>query len=676
MQTSPDGTGLIALDPWLEPFAPALKARYRRYLDLKASFDEHGGLMGQISQGCRYFGLNRGERDGQSGVWYREWAPEAQYLALIGDFNGWDRGANPLSRDEWGVWSLFLPDGECQNRLTHGGAIKVHVYGKNGAYDRIPAYCRRVVQEKNSAHFVGQHWEPPPFAWRNPVPNTQGGLKIYEAHVGMAQEEGKVGSFAEFTANILPRIASLGYNAIQLMAVMEHPYYGSFGYHVSNFYAVSSRFGTPEDLKTLIDAAHGLGIRVIMDVVHSHSVKNLNEGLSQFDGSDHHYFHAPPRGEHPAWDSLCFDYAKYEVLRFLLSNIRYWLEEFHFDGFRFDGVTSMLYLDHGLNRVFASYEDYMGGNVDADALAYLMLANDLTRLVAPHAVTIAEDVSGMPGMARPTPEGGLGFDYRLAMGVPDFWIKTVKESSDEEWDLGEIFHTLLNRRAHEKHIGYVESHDQALVGDKTLAFQLMDKEMYENMGLFHPSPVVDRGVALHKMIRLLTFSLAGEGYLNFMGNEFGHPDWIDFPREGNGESFQHARRQWSLADNPALRYAGLNRFDKAMLALDSVHNLLQDPFIEQLALWNHEKILAYRRGALVFVFNFHADASINGWRIPVPDSANYHVILDADSSEFSGHGRTEAGVVYPLQAEPAFNRPQSVQIYLPSRSAQVLAPVL
>ncbi|MCX6380898.1 MAG: alpha-amylase family glycosyl hydrolase [Armatimonadetes bacterium] len=675
MPNLPDGTGLIALDAWLEPFAPALKARYQHYLNRKAMLEEHGGLLGQISQGHHYFGLNRGEGYGTQGVWYREWAPEANYLALIGDFNSWDRGANPLTRDEWGVWSLFLPDSEYKNRLTHGSHIKVDVYGNNGAHDRIPAYCRRVVQEADTTHFVGQYWHPPAFHWNSPIPQLQGGFRIYEAHIGMAQEEGKVGSFAEFTANILPRIAELGYNAIQLMAVMEHPYYGSFGYHVSNFFAVSSRFGTPEELKSLIDTAHKLGIRVIMDIVHSHSVKNLNEGLNHFDGTDHQYFHAPPRGEHPAWDSLCFDYAKYEVLRLLLSNVRYWLEEFHFDGFRFDGVTSMLYLDHGLNRVFTSYADYISENTDTDSLAYLMLANDLAHLVAPHAITIAEDVSGMPGMARPTPEGGVGFDYRLAMGVPDFWIKTIKELADEEWDLSDIFHTLLNRRAHEKHIGYVESHDQALVGDKTLAFQLMDREMYENMGLFHPSPLVDRGVALHKMIRLLTFSLAGEGYLSFMGNEFGHPDWIDFPREGNGFSYQYARRQWSLVDNSALRYAGLNRFDKAMLALDREYNLLEDPFIEQLAIWSNEKALVYRRGSLVFAFNFHPDNSINGWRIPVPDSADYRVILETDASLFSGHGRVEEGVTYPLQEESTFNRQQSVQIYLPSRTAQVLAPI-
>jgi 1,4-alpha-glucan branching enzyme len=558
---------------------------------------------------------------------------------------------------------------------VHESRIKVHIHAHYTALDRIPAYCRRVVQEQGTSHFVGQYWQPPMgFTWQNASPSFVGGLRIYEAHVGMAQEEERVGSFDAFTQNILPRIAALGYNAIQLMAVMEHPYYGSFGYHISNFFAVSSRFGTPEQLKTLIDTAHGLGLRVIMDIVHSHAVKNLHEGLNRFDGTDFQYFHAPPRGLHPAWDSLCFDYARPEVLRFLLSNVRYWLEEFHFDGFRFDGVTSMLYRDHGLNRVFSSYADYFEENTDLDALAYLMLANDLVHAINPKAITVAEDVSGMPGTARPTEEGGLGFDYRLAMGVPDYWIKLLAERQDEEWELGDIYHTLLNRRAHEKHIGYSESHDQALVGDKTLSFRMMDSAMYWYFRKGEQNPVIERGVALHKLIRLITFALAGEGYLNFMGNEFGHPDWIDFPREGNGFSYAHARRQWSLVENEALHYADLNRFDGAMQRLDGENGLLEDPFIEQLALWEESKILVFRRGALVFLFNFHPTHSATEWRIPVPDKADYEVILDSDAVEFGGQGRVQEGMVYPMQAQPMFGRDQSIQVYLPARSAQVLLP--
>jgi 1,4-alpha-glucan branching enzyme len=668
---------LVSLDPWLKPYQDRLKERCTHFQSAMARLDAAGGLLGPVSQGHHYFGLTRGTLWDKPGVWYREWAPNALQLRVIGDFNQWDRYANPMVRDEYGVWSLFLADEKYAGKLTHGSGIKVHVVADNGNMDRLPAYIRRVVQDPHSRQFSGQYWNPPqPYAWRNPTPPPlNGGLRIYEAHVGMAAEEARIGTFSEFTKNILPRIADLGYNAVQLMAIQEHPYYGSFGYHVSNFFAVSSRFGTPEELKQLIDTAHGLGLRVLLDLVHSHAVKNTLEGLNQFDGTAYQYFHAPPRGLHIAWDSLLFDYAKFEVQRFLLSNVRYWLEEFRFDGFRLDGVTSMLYLDHGLQKTFSSYDDYFGPNVDADAIAYLQMANVLTHAIRPDAITVAEDMSGMPGTARKVEEGGLGFDYRLAMGVPDYWIKLLKEKRDEDWGLRDIYHVLLNRRFTEKHIGYSESHDQALVGDKTIAFWLMDKDMYWKMDKQSQSLVIDRGIALHKMIRLITFTLAGQGYLNFMGNEFGHPEWVDFPREGNNWSCHHARRQWSLADNPALRYGGLRNFDKAMLNLDKQYNLLEDPLIEELAVHEDTRQLIFRRGPLVFVFNFHPTESYPGLRIPVPDPKDYKIILNTDDKAFEGFGRLDANVVHVRENVPMYGRNQSVRIYLPNRTALVLAPV-
>ena len=673
-----DGTALIDIDPYLEPHAPDLRARYQHYQSQKQQFDPEGGLTGQVSQGHHYFGLNRGEKDGAPGVWYREWAPGAQSLALFGDFNDWDRTAHPLACDAYGVWHLFLPDADYADRLTHGSRLKVHVVGADGvAVDRIPAYIRRVVQDPpGTPQFVAIYWHPPEsHTWRHDAPaRHDGGLRVYEAHIGMAQEEGKVGTFDEFREHVLPRIAGLGYNAIQLMAIQEHPYYGSFGYHVSSFFAVSSRFGTPEQLKALIDEAHGRGLHVIMDLVHSHAIKNVHEGLNNFDGTGHQYFHAGARGEHTQWDSLCFDYSRYEVQRFLLSNIRFWLEEFGFDGFRFDGVTSMLYLDHGMGGSFTCYDDYFNDNVDPDAVAYLALANDLAHAVKPTAITLAEDMSGMPGLARPVNEGGLGFDYRLAMGVPDYWIKTLKHKRDEQWDMNELFHTLMNRRYGEKHIGYCESHDQALVGDKTIAFRLMDQDMYWHMTKFTENVTIDRGIALHKLIRLVTFSLAGEAYLNFMGNEFGHPEWIDFPREGNDFSYQYARRQWSLVDQDHLRYQGLWWFDQAMQQLDQSYALLEDRFIELLLADEQRKLLVYRRGPLLFAFNLHPSASRSDLRIPVPDACDYGVALDSDRGIYEGHDRVAPDMRYPWQKVACAERQQSIQLYLPSRSAQVLAP--
>ena len=670
----PDGTALIKTDPLLKPYAAQLRERFAHYQRFKSEIEKTGGLLGEISQGHQYFGFNRGEQDGEIGVWYREWAPGAEALALTGDFNGWSRDANRMSVDDWGVWHLFFPDKDYADRLTHGSGVKVHVVSKSGGLDRIPAYIQRVVQE-GDADFTGQYWAPPhPYHWQHHAPqfdiNTEG-LRIYEAHIGMAQEAEKVGTFVEFTQNILPRIADLGYNAVQLMAVKEHPYYASFGYHVSNFFAVSSRFGTPEELKALVDTAHSMGLLVIMDLVHSHAVKNLNEGLNRFDGTEHQYFHAGAKGEHVAWDSLCFDYSKYEVQRFLLSNVRYWLETYRFDGFRFDGVTSMLYSDHGLEREFTGYAAYFDSKVELDAIAYLMLANEVVHAVNPAAISIAEDMSGMPGLARPTEEGGLGFDYRLAMGIPDYWIRLLKEKQDEAWHIGEIYGMLCNRRAGEKHIAYVESHDQSIVGDKTLAMQLMDAELYTNMGVSTTSHLISRGIALHKLIRLLTFSLGGEGYLNFMGNEFGHPEWIDFPRAGNNNSYWYARRQWSLVENDTLRYKDLNAFDGAMQDLDVTYHLLADADIRFLFIHEEAKQIVYARGGLVFAFNFHPSASATDWRIPVPEREDYRLVLNTDDTAYGGHGAV-AGVHYPWQDIAMEGQTQSIQLYVPARSALVL----
>ena len=668
---------LIESDPLLRPYASQLTKRVKHFERVKAQIEKTGGILGEISQGHHYFGFNRGENDGQEGVWYREWAPGAHSLSLIGDFNDWTRDANPMTVDEWGIWHIFLPDEIYEARFIHSGRVKVHVVSDYGAMDRIPAYIQRVIQEGDT-DFAGQYWTPESsYQWMNPNPcfnMEKDGLRIYEAHIGMAQEAERVGTFTEFTDNILPRIVDLGYNAVQLMAIMEHPYYGSFGYHVSNYFAVSSRFGTPGDLKELIDTAHGMGLLVVMDLVHSHAIKNHNEGLNFFDGTEHQYFHSGVKRDHVAWDSLCFDYSKYEVQRFLLSNIRYWLETFRFDGFRFDGVTSMLYNDHGLGRDFTSYDNYFDSNIELDAIVYLMLANELLHEVKQDGIAIAEDMSGMPGLARPIEDGGIGFDYRLAMGIPDYWIRLLKEKKDDDWHIGEIYGMLRNRRSGEKHIAYVESHDQSIVGDKTLAMQLMDADLYSDMSVFSSNLRIARGVSLHKLIRLLTFSLGGEGYLNFMGNEYGHPEWIDFPRVGNNHSYWYARRQWHLVEDETLYYKHLNTFDRSMQHLETTYQLLTDEFIQLLLIHEDSKQIVYSRGSLVFVFNLHPTDSVSDWRIPIPERTDYCLVLNTDNAGFGGNGLIDGGN-YPWQAIPLDGQTQSIQVYVPARCALVLAPI-
>ena len=632
--------GLVKIDPWLEPYAVAIEDRMARFEERLQEIEAQSGSLMSHATAHETLGIHF-EKSTNEWV-YREWAPRAESLSLVGDFCDWSREAHPLTKGDDGIWEARLP----AEVLKHGDLVKVHIVGANGAHDRIPAYIRRLVQDEETHAFSGQLWAPEKeYEWENESPLASlGAPRIYEAHVGMATEENRVGTYREFPDEVLPRISKLGYNVVQLMAVAEHPYYGSFGYHVANFFAPTSRCGTPEDLKYLIDTAHGLGIAVLMDIVHSHSVKNFAEGLSAFDGEEGLYFHLR---EHPQWDSRLFDYGRPEVTCFLLSNLTYWMEEFRFDGFRFDGVTSMLYHHHG-NISFDHYDRYFLDGTEWDAITYLQLANKLIHDIRPGALCVAEDMSGMPGLCRSLEEGGMGFDYRLAMGIPDHWIKLLKHSADEEWNLDEIYHTLVNRREGEKTIAYAESHDQALVGDKTLAFWLMDAAMYHHMQIDDGDAVVDRGMALHKIIRLFTLALGGEGYLNFMGNEFGHPEWVDFPREGNDWSFQYARRQWSLADNEELKYGQLEKFDAAMMELARSHSLLSSGPAKLLNLDQKNLCAQFERGGLIFAINLNPTESVSDYSFPVEGEGDYRLILSSDDKEFGGHDRTDASVTYPV----------------------------
>jgi 1,4-alpha-glucan branching enzyme len=663
---------LVADDLWLEPYEGEINARLQRFKENLHSIEKQYGSLQAFAGRHLFLGIHFDEV--KKGWFYREWAPGAFELFLIGDFNNWDRTTHPLTRGEFGIWEIFLPEKEYKNTFVHESKIKVHIVGKNGHYDRIPAYIRRVIQNTESKDFTGQLWFPDiPFHWTDStfeLPQDKS-LLIYECHVGMAQEKEGLGTYVEFANNILPRAKALGYNTIQLMAVMEHPYYGSYGYHVSNFFCPSSRFGTPEDLKYLVNKAHELGLAVVMDIVHSHSVKNFAEGLNEFDGTDHQYFHAGGRGYHELWDSMLFDYGKTEVQQFLLSNIRYWLEEFHFDGFRFDGITSMMFLHHGNYTNFDHYDKYFVNDVDTECITYLQIANTLVKKINKNAVSVAEDMSGMPGICRPVEEGGLGFDYRLGMGIPDYWIKILKEKADEEWNIYEMWGVLNNRRWKEKTIAYAESHDQALVGDKTLAFWLMDQEMYWHMSKDDHNIVIDRGISLHKMLRMFTISTGGEAYLTFFGNEFGHPEWIDFPREGNGWSYKYARRQWNLVDNKNLKYHYLADFDKQMLKIIQDNRILSSEFANQLNMDGQNKVIVFERNNLIFVFNFHTYRSIFDYKFWVPQKGKYKIILNSDDAEFGGHDRIDTSIEY--ETTPSHDDKSGfLSIYMTNRTCLVM----
>ena len=643
------------MDPYLEPFEEAIEARHKRIMDARDQFSVDGSLSEGLNNHL-YYGLHRTD----DGGWvFREWAPHANRIYLIGEFNNWKRtSAYALSPTGSGNWEIKLPE----MFLHHGELYKLFIEWPGGGGERLPSYVRRVVQDPVTKVFSVQVWDPAvPYVWKNEGPGPRPHPLIYECHIGMSSEEEKVATFEEFRVNVLPHVHALGYDTIQVMALQEHPYYGSFGYQVSNFYALSSRFGTPEEFKHLVDDAHGMGIAVVMDIVHSHSVDNEAEGLSLFDGRDDLYFYSGPQGHHPAWGSRCFDYGKNETKYFLLSNCKFWMQEYHLDGFRFDGVTSMLYWDHGLGKDFVGYDNYFNAGVDENAVTYLALAAMLVKEINPDAITIAEDMSGMAGLAAPFEAGGLGFDFRMAMGIADHWIKWIKEKTDEQWSMGEIWWELTNKRSDEKTISYAECHDQALVGDKTLIFRLIDKEMYTSMNMDSKNLVVDRGIALHKMIRLVTLATAGDGYLTFMGNEFGHPEWIDFPREGNGWSYKYARRQWSLCKPDYLRYKYLMNFDSDMIHLFREENLL-DSKPELIVADEEKKVLIFRRKNFIFAFDFNPSESFFGYAFDAP-AGEWKLELDSDEKRYDGFERLKEGELHKSDGK--------LTAYLTSRCALV-----
>ena len=652
-------------DPWLKPYLHHLHRRAEKTAAMRLRLTGGRESLTEFASAHLYYGLHRTPE----GWVFREWAPNATGLFLTGDHSGWqDRPEFAAEQvNAHGDWELRLPAAA----LQHGMHYRISMHWSGGHGERIPAYTRRVVQDSQTLIFSAQVWDSPAWVWQNPRPDSSRPPLIYEAHAGMAQEEAKVGTYAEFEQRILPRIVAAGYNTVQLMGVLEHPYYGSFGYHVSSYYAPSSRFGTPEEFKSLVDAAHGMGLSVIIDLVHSHSVKNEVEGLSRFDGTLYQYFHDGPRGYHPAWDSRCFDYGKPAVLHFLLSNCRYWVEEYNLDGFRFDGVTSMLYADHGLGKAFTSYDDYFHPGVDEEALTYLALANEVIHAIAPRAFTIAEDVSGMPGLGAPAAQGGAGFDYRLAMGIPDIWARLASKERDEDWHVEHLYHELTTRRADEKVIAYVESHDQAIVGGKTFIFRLLDAAIYTDMGMNSTSLVADRGIALWKIARVLTLGTAGHGYLNFIGNEFGHPEWIDFPREGNGWSCYYARRQWSLRDNPDLKYHALGDFDSSLMKLLGGPDFLQHP-PEHLHSHVSGHRLAFHRSGFIILVNLNPSQSVSDYYIPCPPGT-WELVLDTDEARFAGHTRLAPGQRFHSIA--AGHGGHEIKVYLPARCALILRQV-
>lgn len=640
-------------DRGLWPHWPVILRRHALFEEAVRTIERTEGSLHAFcfANGIHRLGLQRA----RGGWLHREWAPAALAVSLVGDFNGWDASAHPCARDGDGVFEVFVREPALRVGSRYKLALRVRAAdGGEELVMRMPAWARCTQQDRETGEFCALvPADLLAFAWRHPRPPPRAAPRVYEAHVGISSAEPTIAGWTHFRQRVLPRLVRLGYDALLLIGVLEHGFYGSFGYQVTSFFAPSSRFGSPHELQQLVDAAHGYGLLVLFELVHSHASANTREGLSALD-----YFAEGELGWHAEWGTRMFDYTRLEVLRFLLSQVAWFAEAYRVDGFRFDAVSAAIYQHRSLGgrgKFDSGYAEYFGEGADVDvaALVYFQLVNHMTHeLVRPPLLTIAEEHSGLPGLCAAVSELGVGFDFRQAMGVPPLWERLLSAPPSARMGMAELVTVHCRRRDEERRLAYCECHDQSFVGGKSLAFRLMGASMYEHMSCIGAAPPeVERGMALHAMSRLLTLSLGGEAYLNFIGNEFGHPEWIDFPREGNGHSMHMARRRWDLADNPLLRYSQLQAFDASMHALQAERQWLRAPAPRGLAegdCWccEQRQSIWFGRGGLLFVFNFHPlDAATVVAPLCDGDAALAppRRLLESDDPRFGGRDRpTEA----------------------------------
>lgn len=623
---------LRSYHPFLIERGRRFEAEYRRIVDQYTSVYNYANLANELGLHCV-----PGE-DGQNKWIWREYMPGADTVWLTTEKYHFQRHARQrFTKKADGIFELILP----YDALAHGMYVELRVEpaaytvlnpdGIPTALKRVPAFSTWVEQNKEiPTQWCARIFHPEkPYCFREKNPEIPSFLRIYEAHVGMAQPDTKhigesAGTYLDFANNILPRIKKGGYTCVQLMGILEHPLYRSFGYQVSNYFAPCSRFGTPDDCKQMIDAAHALGLSVILDIPHAHACANTEQGLYQYDGTP--YFFMDKINQ---WGTPSFDFSNEMTRRFLLSNLRYWLEEYHVDGFRFDAVGNMLYKDFGVDDNFSHTGRCFYGKdgkprTNNEGELYIALANHLIHEINPKGISIAEEFSGMPGLTCLPKDGGLGFDARFAMGIPDYWEKFIKKPQD----LGSMWYEMNNHRPYDHTISYVECHDQCINGHDAMIWRLLGDDMYNAMLMETETWKVSRGLAFYRLMRLITLATADKGYLNFMGNEFGHPEWLD--------AEEHAHRQWRLAEDTSLKYACLNAWDQAQMQLvsDNIESFKTPAMFRYI----HEdkRLLAFERGALLFVFNFNETQAFSDLCFAVTPG-KYLEILSSDERRFAGH---------------------------------------
>jgi 1,4-alpha-glucan branching enzyme len=622
-----------------------------RYGRVLTDFDLH--LFGEGTH-LRIFeklGAHRIRVGPTDGVHFAVWAPNADRVSLVGDFNGWDGRVHPMRRlAPSGVWELFIPD------LPDGEKYKFEVRTRSGAVvKKIDPYGRAFEQPPRTAAVVrdisGYQWHDEPWMASRPQSGEwlERPLSIYEVHFGswarVPEDGNRFLTYREMAYRLVPYVKDLGFTHIELMPVMEHPFSGSWGYQVLGFFAPTSRFGPPEDFKFFVDMCHQAGIGVILDWVPGHFPKD-EHGLAWFDGTAL-YEHADPRqGEHQDWGTLIFNYGRNEVRNFLLSSALFWLEEFHVDGLRVDAVASMLYLDYS-RREGDWIPNRYGGRENLEAISFLKQLNVLTHGKHPGTITAAEESTAWPGVSRPAHLGGLGFTYKWNMGwMHDILEYMKKDPVHRRWEHNLITFSMLY--AFTENFVLPFSHDEVVHGKGSM----LDKM---------PGDAWQKYASLRTLYGLM-YAHPGRKLL-FMGCEFGQ--WNEWNHDRSLD--------WHLLDDPA--HAALRDYVRTLNwhlgAEASLHQVDFDPdgfrWIDchdnENSVVSFVRYAADRRDFLVGVFNF-TPVPREGYRIGVPRAGYYRELLNSDSAVFGGSNVGNSGGVHS-EPVPAHGFDQSVSLTVP-----------
>jgi 1,4-alpha-glucan branching enzyme len=629
-----------------------------RFLPTLGDVDLHLFNEGTHRELWKKLGAHVREIDGVSGVGFAVWAPNALRASVVGDFCGWDGRIYPMRMlGSSGVWEIFIPDLGTEalykfEILTRDRKIRVKTDPFAAKMEQFPGEAS-IVQGPSTFEWTDDEW----MNARRGADYTRLPVSIYEVHLGswarVPEDDYRVLGYREIAPRLAAHVKALGFTHVELMPVMEHPFYGSWGYQVSGYYAPSSRYGTPNDFRNFVDVLHEAGIGVILDWVPAHFPKD-DYALAWFDGTALYEHEDPRLGEHPDWGTLIFNYGRNEVRNFLVANALYWLTEFHADGLRVDAVASMLYLDYS-RQAGQWLRNRHGGRENLEAITFLKQFNETAHAVAPGCITVAEESTAWPGVTTPVNHGGLGFTFKWNMG----WMHDT---------LGYFALDPVHRRYHHDQLTFAMLYEYS----ERFVMPLSHDEVVHLKGSIFQKMPGDEWQKFANLRLLLSYMFTRPGKkLLFMGTEFG--TWAEWNHD--------ASLDWHLLDEPPR--AALCRYLTRLAGLYKANPVFwrDDPTWDGFS-WidvadRENSVVSYARRS----GNSHAIVMLNltpvpreNYRVGVPANRRYRKLLSSDDLEWGGSGY---GAFESVSCEPSpfHGYPQSIEVTLPPLGALILAPL-